>query len=114
MLQHETQQRKTISGPSGEEEYVSFRTVGRFYFSADFHAYPFDRQRLPIVVEHEVLTTEELEFVDDVDSYARSGAAEDRWGIAPTLGIEDLTIERATRSFSDAGVPHQLRRYDDP
>ena len=58
--------------PTGDEEYVAFRSVGRFYFDADFRNYPFDRQRLPIVIEHEVLTTEELELVDDEDSYRQA------------------------------------------
>ena len=74
VLEQEIQERKTIPGPNGDEEYVAFRSVGRFYFDADFRKYPFDRQKLPIVIEHEVFTTEELELVDDEDSYRRRAA----------------------------------------
>jgi hypothetical protein len=100
LLEHETQQRKTIPGPNGDEEYVSFRTIGRFYFTADFRTYPFDRQRLPIVIEHEVLTDGELELVDDEESYRDSGVSDQRWGLAPTVSVADLEIDRATRAFT--------------
>jgi len=99
-LQHRTQERKTVPGLDGDELYVSYRTVGRFYFAAEFRKYPFDRQRLPIVIEHEVLTAEELELVDDEDSYRRTGEAEDRAGLAPTVRIPSLEIERAMRVFT--------------
>jgi hypothetical protein len=100
VLEQKIQERKTIRGPDGAEEYVAFRSVGRFYFDADFRKYPFDRQKLPIVIEHEVLTTEELELVDDEDSYRHASGPEERWGLAPSLRIPDLEIERATRAFT--------------
>jgi hypothetical protein len=100
ILQQEVQERKTVAGPDGDEEYVAFRSVGRFYFDADFRRYPFDRQKLPIVIEHEVLTIEELELVDDEDSYRRAAGPEERWGLAPTLRVPALEIERATRAFT--------------
>jgi hypothetical protein len=100
ILEHEEQERKTVPGPDGDELYVAYRSVGRFYFEADFRSYPFDRQKLPIVIEHEVLTAEELDLVDDEDSYRRSGGPEERWGLAPTLQVPDLKIERATREFT--------------
>jgi hypothetical protein len=79
ILEHETQERKTVQGPDGEEMYVAFRSVGRFYFNPNFHRYPFDRQKLPIVIEHEVLTAEELELVDDEESYQRAGGPKEHW-----------------------------------
>ena len=100
VLEQEVQERKTIAGPDGDEEYVAFRSVGRFYFDADFRRYPFDRQKLPIVIEHEVLTTEELELIDDEDSYRRAPGSEERWGLAPSVRVPDLEIERATRAFT--------------
>ena len=100
VLEQEVQERKTIHGPSGDEEYVAFRSVGRFYFDADFRKYPFDRQKLPIVIEHEVLTTEELELIDDEDSYRQATGPRERWGLAPSLRVPDLEIERATRAFT--------------
>jgi hypothetical protein len=99
-LQHEEQERKTVPGPNGGELYVAYRSVGRFYFEADFRSYPFERHRLPIVIEHEVLTAEELDLVDDEDSYRRAGGPEERWGLAPTLQVPDLEVERATRVFT--------------
>ena len=100
VLEKEVQERKTIPGPAGDEAYVGFRTIGRFYFDADFRRYPFDRQRLPIVIEHEVLTIEELELIDDEDSYRQASGSEERWGLAPSLRVPDLEIERATRAFT--------------
>jgi hypothetical protein len=100
VLEQEVQERKTIPGPNGDEEYVAFRSVGRFYFDADFRKYPFDRQKLPIVIEHEVLTVEELELVDDEDSYRQAAGPQERWGLAPSLRVPDLEIERATRAFT--------------
>ena len=41
ILEHETQERKTVPGPDGEEMYVAFRSVGRFYFNPNFRKYPF-------------------------------------------------------------------------
>ena len=100
ILQHEVQERKIVPGPDGDEEYVAFRSIGRFYFHSDFSSYPLDRQRLPIVIEHEVLTTEELELVDDLDSYRRSGGPEDRWGLAPDMRVAGLLVERSRREFN--------------
>ena len=100
ILGHEEQERKTLPGPDGPEEYVSFRSMGRFYFDADFRRYPFDRQKLPIVIEHEVLTAEELELLDDTESYRRSGVPEERWGLGSSVRVGDLEIERATRVFT--------------
>jgi len=100
ILEQEVQERKTISGPAGDEEYVAFRSVGRFYFDADFRKYPFDRQKLPIVIEHEVLTSEVLELVDDEDAYRLASGPAERWGLAPSLHIPSVEIERATRAFT--------------
>jgi hypothetical protein len=111
LLEHEIQERKTIPGPEGDEEYVAFRSVGRFYFESDFRKYPFDRQRLPIVIEHEVLTAEELELVDDEDAYRRAGGPPELWGLAPTVRVTDLQIDRATRVFTT----HEYRtNFGDP
>lgn len=98
-LDHETQEWKQIEGENGPERYVSFRTIGRFYFNADFRKYPFDRQRLPIVIEHEVLTADRLEFVDDEPSYQRGSVPRARWGLAPLMQVPDLNITGATRKF---------------
>jgi hypothetical protein len=100
ILEHETQERKTVPGADGEQMYVAFRSVGRFYFNPDFRMYPFDRQKLPIVIEHEVLTADELELVDDEESYQRAGGPKEHWGLAPTVRVTDLEIERATRAFT--------------
>ena len=99
LLEHETQEKKIVPGPDGDEVYVAYRSVGRFYFQADFHRYPFDRQDLPIVIEHAVLTAEELELVDDQDSYRRAKRPEELWGLGPSVRVTDLGVERATRVF---------------
>ena len=51
------------------------------------------------MIEHEVLTADELELVDDEDSYLRAGVPEERWGLADTVRVPGLEIERATRKF---------------
>jgi len=94
ILEHETQERKTVPGADGEEMYVAFRSVGRFYFNPNFRMYPFDRQKLPIVIEHEVLTADALELVDDEESYQRAGGPKEHWGLAPTVRVTDLEIEQ--------------------
>jgi hypothetical protein len=99
VLEHETQEWKMVDGENGPERYVSFRTIGRFYFDANFEKYPFDRQKLPIIIEHEVLTADELEIVDDEESYRRGRQPRERWGLAPLMRVPDLTIIGATRTF---------------
>jgi hypothetical protein len=111
LLEQEVQERKTIPGPAGDEEYVAFRSIGRFYFDADFSSYPLDRQKLPIVIEHEVLTSEQLELVDDTDSYRRASGPEERWGLAPSLSVGGMKIERATRAFTNQDY---LTDFGDP
>lgn len=111
LLQQEVQERKTIPGPDGDEEYVAFRSIGRFYFQSDFRSYPLDRQRLPIVIEHEVLTTDELELVDDLDSYRRSGGSEELWGLAPGIRVPGLLVASATREF---GTQDYRTNFGDP
>jgi hypothetical protein len=103
MLEHETQEWKMVRGENGPERYVSFRTIGRFYFQANFAKYPFDRQQLPIIIEHEVLTADELEMVDDEQSYRRASAPNHQWGLAPSMRVPGLTITGATRRFESSG-----------
>jgi hypothetical protein len=99
-LEHETQEWKQVNGENGPERYVSFRTIGRFYFDADFRRYPFDHQQLPIIIEHEVLTADQLELIDDQPSYQRGNVPKERWGLAPSVKVPDLNIVGATRTFT--------------
>jgi Neurotransmitter-gated ion-channel transmembrane region. len=63
------------------------------------------------VIEHEVLTIEELELVDDVESYRRASGPEERWGLAPSLSIGGVTVERAPRAFTRQDY---LTNFGDP
>jgi hypothetical protein len=99
-VKHETLERKVVPGEGGEQIYVVYRTLGSFVFDADFRPYPFDRQRLPIIIEHTSLTAESLELVDDVASYERSSVAKDRWGVAQSFKVPDLDVRSVSRAFS--------------
>ena len=94
-----SQEQKTIPGTHGDE--ICMSPFGRrsLLFRSDFRKYPFDRQKLPIVIEHEVLTTEELELVETKNPTGTLRTKE-RWGLAPSVHIPGLEIERATRAFA--------------
>jgi len=83
------------------EIYISYRTIARFHFEPDFRKYPFDRQRFPIIVEHETLPAADLVFQDDADSYGRSGVSEALWGLGSSVRVPDLEVTRVVREFSN-------------
>jgi hypothetical protein len=93
-------ERKTVATPQGPEEYVHYRTVAIFHFDADFHRYPFDRQVLPIIVEHETLGVDAFDFVDDTETYARSAVPAERWSLGDEVTLPDFTVTGAQRTVS--------------
>jgi hypothetical protein len=115
------QERKTLQGPDGPQEYAAYRTAGRFYFRPDFRKYPLDTQELPIIVEHEVLTSDEVEFVENADDYRSGSAPPSRWGIAgdlPVAGEEQILGTRRTfgthvygTSFGDPAITSRDGSY---
>jgi len=92
---------KTVDG----WHYLCWRAKGTFSFRADLRRYPFDVQRLAIVVEHEGLEAHELRFVDDVESYRRGGVPEGRWGVQPGLDLPEFRFRGASRVLSESAYP---------
>jgi hypothetical protein len=58
---------------------------GDFYFTPDFSMYPFDVQKLDIMVENAVLPDYQLRFVVDSTSYKVSEQNKKFWGISDDL-----------------------------
>ncbi len=58
---------------------------GDFYFSPNFKKYPFDKQKLDIVVENSLIPEEELVFVIDSSSYIKSNQDKNFWGLSNEL-----------------------------
>jgi hypothetical protein len=55
---------------------------GDFYFSPDFKMYPFDKQKLDIIVENSLIPDQELVFVIDSASYLKSNQDRNFWGLS--------------------------------
>lgn len=89
----------------GDQTYVCYRVTGTFYFTATLANYPFDRQSLDLVLENSNLESDSMVFVDDVQSYQRSGAPKHLWGIQPSVSIPEFNIRAVTRSSTLAGYP---------
>ena len=92
----EEQERKRIF----DETYVVFKAKGTFRFDPNLRTYPFDSQRLPLQVEHSVYDRDNVVFVDDVKSYARSGHPQ-QWSLRESLRIPEYEITSVSRSISD-------------
>jgi hypothetical protein len=89
----------------GDERYVCYRVTGTFFFVPDLKNYPFDTQVLPITVENGTLEQEDLVFIDDRNSYAKSGTPEARWGLSPTLAIPDYVLKKVERKVFESRYP---------
>lgn len=90
------QERKRV----GTQVYASYRTIARFHFNSDFRNYPFDRQRFPIVIEHEVMPVTRFVLKDDVASYKRSQSNSKFQGLGKSVHIPDLQVIGVRREFS--------------
>ena len=89
----------------GDEKYLCYRVTGTFFFVPDLRNYPFDKQTLPITLESTSLEVDEVQFVDDRASYERSGGAEDRWGLSPTLFVPDYFFLNVHRRVFEGSYP---------
>ena len=112
----ELQERK----PIGDETYVVWRVHGPFHWDADYHLYPFDRQTLPIRIEHTMLEASSLVFVDDTASYELTGESTQRSGVSDVLRVPDFDFVALNRSvsvkdyatnFGDTSAPYRKSRY---
>jgi len=72
--------------------YVCWRASGNFHQNFTLRDYPFDVQRLDIVLEHPVLEVKNLVYAHDVKSYERSLAPKDRWGIRNGLSLPEWRV----------------------
>ncbi len=55
---------------------------GDFYFSPNFKMYPFDKQKLDIIIENSLIPEEELVFIIDSTSYIKSNQDKNFWGLS--------------------------------
>jgi len=83
---------------AGGKTYVCWRIGGTYYFDADLRRYPFDTQRMPIIVEHAELETDSVVFADDVQSYKRSPVPERIWGVRSALSIPEFRLISTRRT----------------
>jgi hypothetical protein len=60
------------TNPKPNTYYVTGFHQGNFYFNPDFRMYPFDKQRMDIIIENAQFTSDKLIIVADTSSYLRS------------------------------------------
>lgn len=90
---------------AGTQRYICYRVNGTFTFVPDLRKYPFDIQKLPIILESTSLEVDEVVFVDDRASYEKSQVPEARWGLSPTLGVPDYFFIGVQRSVVEGTYP---------
>jgi hypothetical protein len=96
---NEIQEEKVI----GNEYYITGRIKGNFRFTSDYVAYPFDKQKILIQLEHAVLTDDQVLICPDTISYLRSGGNQNFWGISDGLESRDIFI-RKTEFYRDKRI----------
>lgn len=74
--------------------YLSGQIVGTIDFRADYKDYPFDSQKIPLVVEHLTLTKDQLLILPDYKSYDIELEKNKLWGISDFLNSKDMIIEK--------------------
>ncbi|MBI3267924.1 MAG: hypothetical protein HYZ53_02800 [Planctomycetes bacterium] len=84
----------------GDETYVCWRVTGTFFFEADLHKYPFDSQRMSIILENSNLEVDSLILADDRTSYERSKAPPNFWGVKEGLHIPEYHLTNVERLLS--------------
>ncbi|MCP4109492.1 MAG: ABC transporter substrate-binding protein [Desulfobacteraceae bacterium] len=74
-----------------------YRVKGTFRYDFDFHAYPFDRQTIPIRFRHAVHTDDELMYLPDIMSLPEStGIKLPGWNIRGTDFYQDTLKKEST------------------
>jgi hypothetical protein len=76
------------------ENYVCWRIAAIFQTRFSLQNYPFDTQRLEVMVEHPAFEADQLVYLHDEASYKRSPSPVDRWGIKNGLNVPDFTVIR--------------------
>ena len=82
--------------------YYSGYHHGNFFFNCDFRQYPFDKQVLPILIESNLLTSNQLLILPDTNSYVRSKMEKSLWGVSKNL-LENSRVNfgiNSTQIFS--------------
>lgn len=95
----EEQERARLGG----ENYVCWRVTGTFLARIQLTNYPFDKQRLELILEHPRWEADQLSFVHDEVSYRRSPSPEERWGIKNGIFVSDFRVvgtERRTERYA--------------
>jgi hypothetical protein len=78
--------------------YYTGRHEGKFSFSPDYNDYPLDEQILPVKLENVLITSDELIFENDTESYFRSDQDSNFYGVS-----EDLLTNKS-REFVITGT----------
>jgi hypothetical protein len=111
---------EVIRRREGRSTYVCWRVTGTFYLKADLRNYPFDTQRLDVIIEHPALELDKVVYRDDHRSYARGKSNPDTWGVRPGLEIPEFSFKRSERrsigstydtDFGDRAAPAKETVY---
>jgi hypothetical protein len=76
----------------GDEYYVNGRLKGSFNFISDYRDYPFDTLRLPVMIEHSYLTSDEIVFKADSISLNRTKTHTGSNTYSEAIQLGDLRI----------------------
>jgi hypothetical protein len=80
--------------------YLSGEVDGDFKFNAEYKYYPFDRQKINIIMEHVNFEKSDLVILPDMNSYKKSRVDEKLRGVSEYLNSYDLIIEKTSfRSY---------------
>lgn len=86
----------------GADNYLVWRARGAFFFHPELRRYPFDRQELPIRIEHPSLLSSDLRYADDLTSYQRSRLPQERWGLGDDVAVPEYEIHQLGREVGEA------------
>lgn len=82
-LQDDKQEERSLEETN--EVYITGHTKKTFRFETDFKNYPFDKQVLPIILEHSILPDENLKLISDDASHIKSKQAQNMWGLGSDI-----------------------------
>ena len=96
------------------ETYINGHTKKSFHFDADFKDYPFDNQKLQIIIEHVLLTDDKVVLIPDTVSYDKSNQPENMWGVGiDILQLNGTSFKTDSSGFLDTKYTY-LTDFGDP
>jgi hypothetical protein len=85
-----------------DTRYICWREQGTFTFDARLQKYPFDTQELDIVLENEDMEAKDMVFVNDTETYVRSGQTKNLWAIRSDVEIPEFHLKKVNLSVDDS------------